>query len=139
VRESSLGAQAHEEVPFERLVDELKVERDPSRTPLSRSCAFCRNAPEGELRLGDVELEGYELPIETAKFDLFLDMAEVEARCGGPELQHRPLRGLDDGTDGGHLEACSGSSRRAQQPAGRAAAAERERAAAAGRVEPDQS
>src|SRR5205807_1150594 len=83
VRESSLGAQAHEDVPFERLVDELKVERDLSRTPLFQVMCVLQNAPEGDLELPGIELDGFELPVETAKFDLFLAMEEVEGGLEG--------------------------------------------------------
>jgi len=84
VRESSLGAQAHEEVPFERLVDELKVERDPSRTPLFQVIVRSAERARGRAAAGRRRARGYELPIETAKFDLFLDMAEVEGTVWGP-------------------------------------------------------
>src|SRR5437763_15806087 len=90
VRESSLGAQAHEEVPFERLVDELKVERDPSRTPLFQVMCVVQNAPEGELRVGGAEVEDYEFAMEPAKRDVLLAFLDDDGRLRG---------GLEDMTD----------------------------------------
>ncbi|TMC08483.1 MAG: amino acid adenylation domain-containing protein [Chloroflexi bacterium] len=83
VRESSLGAQAHEEVPFEKLVDELGVERDPSRTPLFQVSCVLQNAPGGELRLPGLEIADYELSTDTAKYDLSAGFAEVDGGLAG--------------------------------------------------------
>ncbi|RYZ33615.1 MAG: non-ribosomal peptide synthetase, partial [Myxococcaceae bacterium] len=79
VKETTLGAYAHQEVPFEKLVEELKPERDLSRTPLFQVMFTLQNAstragetlPAG-LVLSPVETEG-----TTAKFDLTLGMTET--------------------------------------------------------------
>ncbi|MEW5926813.1 MAG: amino acid adenylation domain-containing protein [Gemmatimonadota bacterium] len=73
VRAVTLGAYEHQEVPFERLVEELAPERSLSRSPLFQvmfSLQSTENSPEGlpGLRMG----EGVEAELHTAKFDLAL-------------------------------------------------------------------
>ena len=66
-----LGAYAHQDVPFEKLVEELQPERDLSRSPLFQVKLILQNAPREELELGGDEAErhgGGE--VQTAKFDL---------------------------------------------------------------------
>jgi non-ribosomal peptide synthetase component F len=81
VRETVLGAQSHADLPFERLVDELGVERSLSHTPLFQA-AFSFDDVRGEagaLRLGGVEVEPFSSAAETAKFDL--DAARLRRRA----------------------------------------------------------
>ncbi|HYO73087.1 MAG TPA: amino acid adenylation domain-containing protein, partial [Archangium sp.] len=79
VRSTTLDAFEHQDVPFEKLVEELRPPRDLSRTPLFQVMFALQNAP-----MGDVELPGLSLrtlpPGElTSKFDLTLFLSE------GPE------------------------------------------------------
>jgi amino acid adenylation domain-containing protein len=78
VRDDVLGALAHQEIPFEHLVQELAPERDASRNPLFQVMFAYQNAPAPSPRLGDLAV--CELPIAsgTAKFDLTLEITEAD-------------------------------------------------------------
>ncbi|MBD2677470.1 MULTISPECIES: non-ribosomal peptide synthetase [Nostoc] len=84
VREVTLAAYEHQDMPFDQLVLALKPERDLSRTPLFQSKFVLQNAPTLPL-----ELEGLKLKIVeqidngTAKFDLLLTMWENEQGLSG--------------------------------------------------------
>ncbi|UUL82311.1 amino acid adenylation domain-containing protein [Sphingomonas qomolangmaensis] len=83
VRETTLSAFAHQDVPFEKLVEALAPQRDLSRSPLFQAMFILQNAPAGELALGDARLEPVAIDNGTAKFDLTL--ALEEAGDGGIE------------------------------------------------------
>ncbi|MFP2964241.1 condensation domain-containing protein, partial [Myxococcus sp. 1LA] len=76
VREVTLGAYAHQEVPFERLVEELQPERDLSRSPLFQVMLVLQNAPGGAVSLPGLKLEAAEASGKTSKFDLTLGLGE---------------------------------------------------------------
>jgi amino acid adenylation domain-containing protein len=80
VRETALGAYAHQDVPFEKLVEELKPQRDLSRNPLFQVMFTLQNVPLSAGRLRDVEVSSFSLPGESSKFDLTL--IAVESREG---------------------------------------------------------
>ncbi|HEY0077786.1 MAG TPA: amino acid adenylation domain-containing protein [Pyrinomonadaceae bacterium] len=80
VREVALGAYAHQDVPFEKLVEELNVERDPSRTPLFQVLFAMQNAPRPELKLdAGLSFDAVEIEGGAAKFDLSLTFQETAA------------------------------------------------------------
>jgi amino acid adenylation domain-containing protein len=83
-REVALGAYGHQEVPFEKLVEELQPERDAGRTPLFQVMFALQNAPVQQLRLGEVEVVGVE-EMETArvKFELTVALTEWEGGLAG--------------------------------------------------------
>ncbi len=76
VRKTCLDAYSHQQLPFERLVDELQVTRDRSRNPLFQVMFVLQNAPSGELRLPDLHSSYLFVHQQTAKFDLTLSMEE---------------------------------------------------------------
>jgi amino acid adenylation domain-containing protein len=78
VRRTALDAYAHQEVPFERLVDELRPERDLSRTPLFQIMFVGQNAPLRRLELPGLTLHPREVDLGTARFDLSLSMGEAD-------------------------------------------------------------
>src|SRR5229473_2530290 len=83
VREVCLGAYAHQDLPFERLVEDLNPKRDLSREPLFQVMLVLQNIPFGELRMGGLELTGIPQERVTAKFDLTLSMGESEEGLRG--------------------------------------------------------
>ncbi len=77
-RESALEAYAHQELPFEKLVEELRPARTADRSPLVQVVFALQNAPAAPFWLPG--LSASPLPVDpgTAKFDLFLSVEEVE-------------------------------------------------------------
>ncbi|MBD2521400.1 non-ribosomal peptide synthase/polyketide synthase [Nostoc sp. FACHB-133] len=74
IREMALSAYAHQDLPFEMLVEALQPERDLSHTPLFQVMFVLNNAPTSEIELTGLSVSS--LPIESAiaKFDLTLGM-----------------------------------------------------------------
>ena len=73
-----LGADAHQDLPFEKLVDELHPNRDTSRNPLFQ-IAFAAQTPFSVTGLGDLTLEPLHVETGSAKFDLTLFSADTTA------------------------------------------------------------
>ncbi|MCU1245086.1 MAG: amino acid adenylation domain protein, partial [Acidobacteria bacterium] len=90
VRESALNAYAHQDVPFESLVEQLNPARSLSHSPLFQVTLLLQNAPFSPLQLPDLEVTPIIHEQRATKFDLTLSLTETE---GG-------LRGtLEYGTD----------------------------------------
>ena len=87
VREEVLGAYAHQDLPFERLVEELDVERSLTHAPVFQAVfTLDRSAAGDDLALGELEIERFATGAEGAKFDLDLAMAESGEGLGGALL-----------------------------------------------------
>ncbi|MGB6648698.1 MAG: amino acid adenylation domain-containing protein, partial [Bacteroidota bacterium] len=76
VRETALAAYANQDIPFEKLVEELNPERDMSATPLFQVVFDLRQPPLNGLRLGGLEASLLEPEGAAAKFDMNLTMTE---------------------------------------------------------------
>jgi hypothetical protein len=77
VKKVVLGAYAHQDVPFEKLVDELQPERRLNQTPLFRAVFSLQNAPVSPLDLPELTLAPVEVEGGAAKFDLLMSMMET--------------------------------------------------------------
>ena len=77
VREACLGAYAHQDVPFESLVEQLQPERSLSRTPLFQVMFALQDSLPPCRELGGVAFEAAELDSATAKFDLEMLLSEA--------------------------------------------------------------
>ncbi|MFI9599854.1 amino acid adenylation domain-containing protein [Streptomyces sp. NPDC052043] len=77
VRETDLAAYAHQDVPFERLVDVLNPERVMARHPLFQVMVSLHNNPEADYDLPGVSARRRMLDLNTAKFDLNVNLREL--------------------------------------------------------------
>src|SRR5262249_52294704 len=85
-REVALGAYAHQETPFEKLVEEINPDRDLSHSPLFQVAMELQSAERGELQIKGLKVSGMDEErvgedeageeIGTAKFDLTLGLTE---------------------------------------------------------------
>src|ERR1041384_8767522 len=78
VRELCLGAYSHQELPFDKLVEELQPERSLSRTPLFQVAFILENVPVGKWTLPSLKLQAIETESLSTNFDLTLTMSENE-------------------------------------------------------------
>ena len=83
VRERALGAYAHQDLPFELLVDELHPQRDMSYTPLFQVMFVLQNLPAKPVDFGDLQLEPLPPSSGLAMFDLTLTMNDVGQELAG--------------------------------------------------------
>ncbi|HEX8272438.1 MAG TPA: amino acid adenylation domain-containing protein [Longimicrobiaceae bacterium] len=83
VREAAFGAFAHQDLPFEKIVEELKPERDPSRPPLFQVVFALQNAPGDAMRSPGLEWSGWGGEGRTAKYDLSLVLVETKDGLAG--------------------------------------------------------
>ena len=78
VREVTLGAYAHQDLPFERLVEEIQTQRDLSRNPIFQVMFILQNTPEIDLSIPGLTMQTVPIDTGTAKFDLTLMLEEKE-------------------------------------------------------------
>jgi amino acid adenylation domain-containing protein len=78
VREVALGAYDHQDLPFEKLVEELKPQRNRSYLPLFQVMLVLQNAPSSKIQIPGLGVQRMDLHTATAKFDLILSWEEID-------------------------------------------------------------
>ncbi|MBA3947366.1 MAG: amino acid adenylation domain-containing protein, partial [Herpetosiphonaceae bacterium] len=83
VRETTLEAYAHQNVPFEQLVATLRPQRDPSRPPLFQVMFVLQNAPARSSELPELRMVPANVDSGSAKFDLLLSLTSTPSGLQG--------------------------------------------------------
>ncbi|HKR94076.1 MAG TPA: condensation domain-containing protein, partial [Candidatus Angelobacter sp.] len=82
VRDAALSAYTHQNIPLDRVAQELAAERDPKRPLIFHVTFTLQNLPRSEFRLGNMELLPFEMQISPAKHDISVFVTDT----GGPIL-----------------------------------------------------
>ena len=78
VRRTSLEAFGNQDLPFEKIVDELQPSRDMSHSPLFQVMFVLQNQSWESEYFKDLDVSNHQLDVRTAKFDLALSMQEID-------------------------------------------------------------
>lgn len=83
VRDRCLGVFAHQDLPFEKLVEVLQPDRDLSRNPLFQVMFILQNIPDRGPTLRDLTVSSFSVDGGTSKFDLTLSLSDTETGLAG--------------------------------------------------------
>ncbi len=83
VRETALGAYANQDVPFERLVTELQIDRQLGQSPLFQTWFVLQNTPLPSVELPGLQLTLSDLDVGVVRHDLKLDLTETATGLEG--------------------------------------------------------
>ncbi len=95
VSETTLEALAHQDLPFEELVEHLQPQRDLSRAPLFQVLMALHNFPFQDLRMAGLHVSPQEIEARSTRFDLELQLAESDAVLSGGIAFDRSLFAAD--------------------------------------------
>jgi amino acid adenylation domain-containing protein len=82
-RETALAAYAHQDLPYERLVEELHPTRDPSYNSVFQTMFIFQNTPPPPTHAGGLKITPFDAHNGTAKFDLTLNLSETADGLAG--------------------------------------------------------
>ena len=91
VRESALGAYAHQDLPFEQLVEALQPQRDLSHSPLFQVMFMLQNTPQSKIELAGMTFSAFEIEGGIARYDLTVEMFETPEGMQGIFEYNRDL------------------------------------------------
>jgi len=83
VKKNALDAYNHQDLPFEKLVEDLQPSREFGRNPFSQVMFQLRNYPTQSASMGDLECEEYEFESDIAKFELSVGLRDDETGLTG--------------------------------------------------------
>jgi amino acid adenylation domain-containing protein len=83
VKETALGAYAHQEFPFDKLVEELHPQRDLSHMPIVQTMFALQNTPDEAIELPGLTIKPVSVDSGTAQFELSLNVWERDATLTG--------------------------------------------------------
>lgn len=83
VRKVALDAWAHQDMPFDKLVEELQPERSTGHNPIVQVLFVMQNIPAGKREIAGLELIPFPMPVNYSKFDLAVFMAERAGQLVG--------------------------------------------------------
>jgi len=83
VRETTLEGYEHQDIPFEKIVEGLNIPRDTSISPIFQVMFILQNNQQTALELPNLTLEPVEFENPTSKFDLTMELNEVEGELEG--------------------------------------------------------
>ncbi|MEM7351130.1 MAG: amino acid adenylation domain-containing protein, partial [Acidobacteriota bacterium] len=90
-REVALEAYAHQDLPFERLVEALEPQRNRSQTPLFQVMLILQNAPTAALQLPGLSVRRLTADLGSSKFDLTLAIEPTDEGLAGEIEYNRDL------------------------------------------------
>ncbi|MFD7833454.1 condensation domain-containing protein, partial [Kitasatospora sp. NPDC059803] len=105
VRETTLSAFAHQDVPFEHLVEALNPARSMSLHPLFQTVLALQNAPMGDFELPGLTVSGVPVQTGTSRVDLTFGLAENRGSDGTPAGLTGAVEYSTDLFDRGTVEA----------------------------------
>ena len=83
VRETALGAYAHQDMPFDKLVEELQPERNPSYNAVVQVLFVMQNTPTARAQLAGLELSSLATPLTRSKFDIGVFVTDTDKGLTG--------------------------------------------------------
>jgi amino acid adenylation domain-containing protein len=83
IKDTVLGADAHQDLPFERLIDALELPRDLSRSPLFQVLLAFQNLPPVEEQPGTLDLAPFPFAAQQAQFELHFALVDTPGELFG--------------------------------------------------------
>ncbi len=83
VRKNALGAYAHQDLPFDKLVEELQPERKAGQNPIVQALFVMQNTPQVRRSFAGLETGSFSQPVRYSKFDLAVFMSEKSDHLEG--------------------------------------------------------